>query len=42
MNEIGEIAALELIHMIKEKSTKIRKNVYDTKLVIRESCRKRI
>ncbi len=41
MKEIGKIAAIELIQMIKEKSTITKKIVYDTKLVIRESCSKR-
>ena len=38
MEEIGKIAALELIDMIKGKFTVTKKNVYDTKLVDRESC----
>ena len=41
MKEIAETAALELIDMIKGKSAGSRKNVYDTKLVVRESCTKR-
>ena len=38
MKEIGKVAATELIDMTKNKSTVTRKIVYDTKLVIRESC----
>ncbi|MEW8972606.1 MAG: LacI family DNA-binding transcriptional regulator [Tissierellaceae bacterium] len=38
MKKIGKTAATELVDMIKGKYTKIRKIVYDTKLVVRESC----
>ena len=41
MKEIGKTAAMELIHMIKEKRITNKKILYDTKLVIRESCSKR-
>ncbi len=39
--KIAELAALELIDMIKGKYTIVEKNVYDSKLIIRESCSKR-
>lgn len=38
MKEISKRAATELMKMIKEKKTKIEKRVYETKLIIRESC----
>ncbi len=41
MQEIGKNSALALIDMIKGKHTKTKKVVYNTKLIIRESCSKR-
>ena len=41
MKKIGKTAATELVDMIKGKYTKVDKIVYDTKLIIRESCSKR-
>lgn len=38
MKMIGKSAATELVNMIKGKHTKMNKIVFDTKLIIRESC----
>ncbi len=38
MKKAGRIAALELINIIKNKSIFTKKIVYETKLIIRESC----
>ena len=38
MCEIGRTAAFELMNLIKTNSAFTKKIVYDTKLIIRESC----
>ncbi|NLY44986.1 MAG: LacI family transcriptional regulator [Tissierella sp.] len=38
MKIIGKSAATELVNMIKGKHTKMNKIVFDTKLIVRESC----